>query len=30
LKLSFSKSRASREDVIEALEAFLRELRRKG
>jgi len=30
LKLSFSKSRASREDVIEALEAILRDLRRKG
>jgi ParB family chromosome partitioning protein len=30
LKLSFSKSRASREDVIEALEAILRELRRKA
>jgi ParB family chromosome partitioning protein len=28
LKLSFAKSRASREDVIEALEAILRELRR--
>jgi ParB family chromosome partitioning protein len=30
LKLSFTKARASREDVIEALEAILRELRRKG
>ena len=28
LKLSFAKSRASREDVIEALEAILRELRK--
>ena len=30
LKLSFSKARASREDVIEALEGILRELRRKS
>jgi ParB family chromosome partitioning protein len=29
LKLSFAKSRATREDVIEALEAILRELRKK-
>ena len=28
LKLSFSKSRASREEVIEALEAILKELRK--
>jgi hypothetical protein len=28
LKLSFSKSRASREDVIEALEAILKDLRK--
>ena len=28
LKLSFAKSRASREDVIEALEAILKELRK--
>jgi ParB family chromosome partitioning protein len=29
LKLSFAKSRASKEDVIEALEAIIRELRKK-
>jgi hypothetical protein len=28
LKLSFAKSRASREDVIEALEAILHDLRK--
>jgi hypothetical protein len=28
LKLSFTKSRASREDVIDALEAILKELRK--
>jgi hypothetical protein len=28
LKLSFSKARASREDVIDALEAILRDLRK--
>ena len=28
LKLSFSKSRASREDVIEALEAIIKDLRK--
>ena len=28
LKLSFSKSRASREDVIDALEAIIKELRK--
>ena len=28
LKLSFNKSRASREEVIEALEAILRDLRK--
>ena len=28
LKLSFAKTRASRDDVIEALEAILRELRK--